>query len=314
MQDEKLRTIIEASKMYYQLDYSQQEIAKKLGISRPTVSRYLQQAKEEGIVQIKINDPAEDCNILAIQLKERFGLRDVFIVGIPQYEDHIVKKYIGKEAAHYLYCHVKDRDIIATTWGTTMYQVAKQLQMKHVKEVKVVQLNGGVSHSEKNTYASEIIHMFGKAFNTYPHFLPLPAIVDHILVKQAIEADRHIHSVLELGRQANIAIFTVGSPLPSSLLIQTKYFSDDVLEMIYKEAAGDICSRYFDRFGNICDESLNQRTIGIDLSELKAKEKSILVAGGVNKIDAIAGALAGGYANVLITDQFTATALMENAG
>jgi deoxyribonucleoside regulator len=141
--------------------------------------------------------------------------------------------------------------------------------------------------------------------------LPLPAIVDHIVVKQAIEADRHIRRVLDLGRQANIAIFTVGVPSPNSVLIQTEYFSEEVLEMIYAKAAGDICSRYFDRNGVICDDYLNQRTIGIELGELAQKEQSILVAGGMSKIDAIYGALQGGYANTLITDQFTAKSLLD---
>lgn len=313
MQDKKLAKIIEATKLYYQMNYSQQEIAKKLGVSRPTVSRFLQLAKEEGIVEIKINDPSENGNVLACQLKEKFDLKNALIATVPQYEEDVVKKYLGEETAKYLFQTVKDHDIIATTWGTTIYQSAIQLQMKHVKDVKVVQLNGGVSHSETNTYASEIMHLFAKSFNTYPHLLPLPAIVDHVVVKQAIEADRHIRKVLELGCEANIALFTVGVPTPNSVLIQTKYFSDEVLDMIYSKAVGDICSRYFDDEGNICDQSLNQRTIGIELNELAKKEQSILVAGGASKIDAILGALKGKYANILITDQFTAKALLDLA-
>ena len=78
-----------------------------------------------------------------------------------------------------------------------------------------------------------------------------------------------------------------------------------------REGAGDICSRYIDVEGIICSEELNQRTIGIDLEELKRKERSILVAGGIQKVDGIYGALRGGYANVLITDQFTAKYLLE---
>lgn len=299
--------------MYYQLDYSQQEIAKKLGVSRPTISRFLQQAKEEGIVQIKIMDPTEDVEMIANDLLERFHLKKVIVVAVPQYEDTIVLKYLGEETANYLYQIVKDHDMISTTWGTTLYQVAAHLQNKHVKDVKVVQLNGGVSHSETNTYASEILHLFGKAFNTNPHLLPLPAIVDHVVVKQAIEADRHIRKVLEMGRKANIAVFTVGAPNVNSVLIQTKYFSDEELKLIYSKATGDICSRYFDINGNICDENLNQRTIGIELNELAKKEQCILVAGGVNKVDGIYGALQGRYANILITDQFTAKSLLSKA-
>jgi deoxyribonucleoside regulator len=40
------------------------------------------------------------------------------------------------------------------------------------------------------------------------------------------------------------------------------------------------------------------------------KEKSILVAGGQSKLESIQAALKGKYANILVTDQFTAKALL----
>ena len=42
---EKQRLSIEAAKLYYQSDYSQQDIAARLGVSRPTVSRLLHTPK-----------------------------------------------------------------------------------------------------------------------------------------------------------------------------------------------------------------------------------------------------------------------------
>jgi deoxyribonucleoside regulator len=311
MEQDKLSKIVEAARLYYELDYSQQDIAKELGVSRPTVSRLLQQAKEQGIVRIEIIDPFENIEKLAHQLEQKFGLKKVLIASVSQDEDSIIKQHIGKLAADYLHEIIKDGDTIGVTWGTTLYQVALELRSKHVKDVNVVQLKGGVSHSEVNTYASEILTLFGQAYGTTPHYLPLPAIVDHAMVKQAVETDRHIRKVLEMGKRADIAVFTVGGTFSDALLLRLGYFSEEDLEVIYSKAAGDICSRFFDKQGNICSESLNSRTIGIELEQLKEKEKSILVAGGFRKVEAIYGALKGKYANVLITDHFTARALLE---
>jgi deoxyribonucleoside regulator len=308
---EKISKVIEAAKLYYLLDYNQNEIAKMLGVSRPTVSRLLQQAKSDGIVQINIMDPTEDVENLGKQLEKRFNLKKAVVASIPQYDDHIIKNYLGEKAAAYLDVIVKDDDIIGVTWGTTIYHVATELKQKFVKNVKVVQLKGGVSYAETNTYASEILYLFGKAYNTAPHNLPLPAIVDHVVVKQAMEADRHIRKILELGKQANIALFTMGPIKTDSLLFQLGYFTESDLESLYGKAVGDICSRFFDKNGEICNESLNERTLGVNLDELRKKEYSILVAGGPNKIDGIYGALKGKYANVLITDQFTAKFLLD---
>jgi deoxyribonucleoside regulator len=308
---EKLTKVIEAAKLYYLLDYNQNEIAKILGVSRPTVSRFLQQAKSDGIVQINIMDPTEDVLNLAIQLENKFKLKKAIVASIPQFENHIIKNYLGEKAAAYLNEIVKDDDIVGVTWGTTLYHIAIELKQKFVKDVKVVQLKGGVSHAETNTYASEILYLFGKAYNTAPHNLPLPAIVDHVVVKQAMEADRHIRKILELGKQANIALFTIGSIKKDSLLFQLGYFTESDLESLYGKAVGDISSRFFDKDGKVCNQSLNDRTLGIGLDDLRKKEHSILVAGGPNKIEGIYGALKGQYANVLITDQFTAHFLLD---
>ncbi|MEH7117928.1 sugar-binding transcriptional regulator [Neobacillus vireti] len=311
MELDKLNKVIQAAKLYYLLDYNQNEIAQKLGVSRPTVSRLLQQAKSEGIVQITIMDPTENVENLAMQLEKKFQLKKAIVTSIPQYEDHIIKNYLGEKAAAFLNDIVKDDDIIGVTWGTTLYHIAVELRQKFVKNVKVVQLKGGVSHAETNTYASEILYLFGKAYNTTPLNLPLPAIVDHIVVKQAMEADRHIRRILEMGKKANISVFTIGSIKTDSLLFQLGYFTDSDLESLYGKAVGDICSRFFDKDGKVCNESLNQRTLGVNLDELSKKEYSIVVAGGPNKIEGIYGALKGKYANVLITDQFTAKFLLD---
>ncbi|WP_332696122.1 sugar-binding transcriptional regulator [Halalkalibacter lacteus] len=311
MEQNKRMKMIEAAKMYYILDYNQSEIAKKLGVSRPTVSRFLQQAKNEGIVQITIHDPTENIEALERNLVEKYQLQKVVVGSVPCFEEELIKKALGEKAAEYLYKTITDGDTIGVAWGTTIYHVAQELKQKYWKGVKVVQLKGGVSHSETHTYASEILHLFGKAFHTNPHHLPLPAIVDHVLVKRAMETDQHIRKILEMGRQANVAVFTVGVSSSDSLLFQLGYFSDEDAKIISSKAVGDISSRFFNEDGNICHPDLNSRTLGIELEELKRKEKSILVAGGAPKLEAIYGALKGRFANVLVTDQYTAKLLLD---
>lgn len=311
MEQDKLLKVIKAAKLYYLLDYNQSDIAKELGVSRPTVSRFLQLAKQEGIVEIKIMDPTEDVENLSNKLEQKFNLKKAIVTHIPQYEESIIKTYLGEKTSDYLYKIVKDGDIIGVTWGTTLHHIAVELKQKEVKDVKVVQLKGGVSHSDTNTYANEILYLFGKAFNTTPHHLPLPAIVDHTVVKHAMEADRHIKKILEMGKEANIALYTIGPIKSESLLFQLGYFTEEDLKVIYSKAVGDISSRFFDENGNICNENLNARTLGIELEELKNKEYSILVAGGAHKINGIHGALKGEYANVLVTDQYTAKFLLD---
>lgn len=312
MNEEKQGKLIEVAKLYYQFDLSQQKIAEKLGISRPSVSRLLQQAKEQGIVQIKILDHSKGTDELAATLKKKFNLKECIVVSLPVYKEETIKKGLGQVAAQYIGKIVKNGDIIGATWGTTLYQVAQHVEPKNVKGVSVVQLNGGVSYSKTNTYAADILNYLSSAFNTVPHFLPLPAIVDQTLVANALMSDRHIRRVLDLGKQSNIALYTVGEINYQSTLFNAGYYSAKDLETLKDLGGiGDICSRIFDLEGNICSPELDERTIGIKLSELSKKEYSILIAGGMDKLDGIYGALNGEFANVLIIDQHTAQLLLE---
>ncbi|MGG1876141.1 sugar-binding transcriptional regulator [Paenibacillus cisolokensis] len=311
MDYDKQRLCIEAARLYYLSDFSQQDIADRLGVSRPTVSRLLQHAKEQGYVRIQIIDPQDDLDALGERVRKKYALDQVLISYSPVNEYREIQKHIGKKAADYIHDIVKDNDIIGVTWGTTMHAVATQLQHKAVRGVEVVQLKGGVSHSHVNTYAADIVNRFAEAFHTAARYLPLPVIFDRVELKRMVDEDRHIQRILELGRQANIAVFTVGTVKEDALLFRLGYLTKEEQHLLQEIGAGDICSRFFDAQGRICSEDINNRTVGMELEELRQKETSMLVAGGQRKLIAIKAALVGGYANTLVTDQYTAEALLQ---
>ena len=312
MYRDKDKLAINVAKLYYRSDYSQQKIAQELGVSRPSISRLLQYAKDKGYVNIQIVDPVEDMSHMEQRLKDKLHLKDVKIASSTINDEEEIKKYIGITAARYLDSIIKDGDIIGVGWGTTLYNMSQALVPKAIKGSQVVQLEGGISHSEWNNYAREILESFAANFDTVAQYLPLPVIFDTKETKELVDRDRYIKRVLELGRHANIAIFSVGTVRPNALFFRLGYTGIEEQEKIQKSSVGDICSRFFDVEGRICNRDLDDRTVGITLSELRDKEFSIMISGGEAKINAIKAALKGRYANVLITDQFTGKALLED--
>lgn len=310
MDEEKDKLSIATAKLYYESNYSQQEICEKLGISRPTVSRLLQYAKDKGFVRIEVVNPFEDVGELADALQKKFGLEKVFVTFAPVDKYSEIIKSITTTAAEYLDDIVGDSDIIGVSWGVTLNTLAEKLKTKNVNDVKVVQLKGGMSHSKTQTHAIETVNLFAKAYHSTPNYLHLPVVFDRKEVKDVVSEDRHIERIVQLGKDANIAVFTVGSAGVDSLLFKLGYFDEAETKMLQEKAAGDLCSRFIDENGKICDEAVNARTVGIELDDLKKKENRILVAGGDHKVGAIKAALRGGYANVLIIDQFTAKKIL----
>lgn len=309
----KSTVLVEAAKLYYEHQFSQLEISKKLGVSRPTVSRLLQQARNTGIVKIEITDPSEIGTQLESTLVKKFSLKKAIVVPNDTDDIKIIKKRLGKAAILLVDQLISEGTILGVSWGTTMQQVAHQIRSRRVKDMVVVQLNGGISRAEFDTHASEIAKTIGDSYKAIPYLMPLPAIVDNAKLKKVILSDRNISRTLELGRKANIALFTIGSFGHNSVLVKADYFEpDEVNELLKSGAVGDICSRILKADGTICSDELDGRTIGIELEELKKKQYSIAVAGGKDKLAAIQAGLNGKWFNSLITDEWIATELLRD--
>jgi deoxyribonucleoside regulator len=305
--------LIEAARLYYEHQLSQQVISRKLGVSRPTVSRLLQQARDKGIVKIEIIDPQELGTKLEKKLTARFHLKKVVIVPNDTVDSNIIKQRLGKAAVLFVDKLINEGSVLGISWGTTMQEIARQVQKRLLNDMVVVQLNGGVSRAEFDTHASEIAKAIGENYRAIPYLMPLPAIVDSSELKLAILSDRNIARTLELGKRAEIALFTVGSFGFNSVLVRADYFEpDEVDSLLHAGAVGDICSRILNKNGQVCSPELNARTIGIELEDLRRKPYSIAVAGGKDKLSAIRAGLKGKWFNCLITDEWIAAELLKD--
>jgi len=312
LSSEHTAVLVEASRLYYEHGLSQERIARKLGVSRPTVSRLLQAARDEGIVRIEIFDPLDRGTQIEDQLKEKFQLNKVVVVPNENEEDYIIKRRLGQSAVNLLDQLVVEGTTLGISWGTTMQEVASKVRKRAVNDMTVVQLNGGISRAEYDTHASEISKKLGENYGAIPFLLPLPAVVDNPELKEAIIADRNIKRTLELARKAEIGMFTVGSFGYDSVLVKADYFEPDEVDFLLNQGAvGDICSRILTHDGKICSSELDARTIGIELEDLKKKPHSIAVAGGKEKLQAIRGALKGKWFNSLVTDEWVANELLR---
>lgn len=309
MESSEKAKLIEVARLYYEHNFSQLQIARKIGISRPGVSRLLQAARETGIVKIEIIDPDMHGTRLELSVREKFGLKNVIIVPDDANPSQI-KKRLGAATVKYLDKLLSQDVILGVSWGSTMQEVAKNFNRKPVNGMVVVQLNGGVSKAEYDTHASEIAQRIGEKLWATPFLLPLPAIVDNAGLKNAILKDRNIARTLDYARSANIAIYTIGLFNKDSVLVKADYFNQDEVESLQKNnAVADICSRIITKDGRICSEALDSRTIGIELDELRKKEYSIAVAGGKEKLPAVQAGLQSGVFNILITDEYIASNL-----
>lgn len=304
------RTLIKIAYYYYKLGMTQGEIAKKLSISRQKVNRSISSLVAEGIVTITINGYENLYIDLEQELEDQFGLKEVIVTTNLDGQDSIPK--IGIAGANYLEKIITDESVIGVSWGRTLSAVASNLPTTLKKNVSVVQLVGGMNLKNVSIKADEITRSIAHAFAGTPYLMYAPAIVKDANLREAILSDQSFEDTFEMIKKCNIAVVGIGALNQESTLFKENYLTQEDFTML-KEAkcVGDICSHYYDLNGEPFIGNINSRVIGPDIKELKQIELVIGLAAGEDKIDAIIGALAGDYLDVLITDHVTAEQIIN---
>lgn len=309
-----LRLLSKVSRLYYEQNLTQGEIAERLRLSRPKVSRLLQQALDEGIVQITVHSPPSVYSGLEEQIEQKFGLHEAVVVEVlnPSSQD-MVSREIGVAAANYFQRTIQDGDIIGMAWGSTLNAMVGALQPMEVHDVHVVQMIGGLGTPEAEVHATSLCRRLTQLLNSRLTLLHAPGVVDSQVVKQAILTDSHVQEVQALFGRINVAYVGVGSPTPDSVVMRDGSIirQHDLDALLANGAVGDIVLRYFDAVGKPVHSDLDERVIGISLEQLKHIPRVVGVTGGPQKHEVIYGALLGGLINILITDEHTARYLVE---
>jgi Transcriptional regulator, contains sigma factor-related N-terminal domain len=305
--------LIKVCKLYYFDSWTQEKIAAKFGVSRPIISKALQKAREEGIVEIVIHDDNYEVLELEETLEKEFGLQEAIVVPTRDIGDEMINSVVGRKAAQYVSKAVRSAKRIGVSWGMTLYHMVKEYSMENREGVKVIPLVGGMGTNKIELHSNQIAYELSKKLNGHCESLYSPAIVESVELRDMLTAVPDIAFVLEEGKQCDVALVGIGNPFANSTMEETGYVNKNELEELKKHGVvGDINSFFIEADGRPSSHSINQRVIGIGLDHLKKIKKVIAIAFGQYKVDSILATLRGGYLNALITDHITAAQLIRN--
>ena len=301
---DELAMIYKTCKLYYEEGYTQNEIAEILGISRPTVARLLKGGKEQGIVKLELVNPFNnDYFELAEQLEKRYGLREVIIVP-DENDEYIQKKEVAKAAAEYFDRVLEKDDIIGFSMGTTIKLVVDYVTKRQNLNLTFLPLIGGTGQIQQEIHPNDIVLDFVKKYGGEFKLLHAPAVVSNKEIKNEFLKEKNISDIISYGKKCDIAMVGIGTPLSQeSTMMKTGYFNRTELEEFKQNnVVGDICLQFYNKSGENYNFEFNERVIGIELDDLKKIRTVIGAAAGVEKTDAVIGALNGKFLDVLVTN------------
>ena len=278
---ENRRLLAKVCEMYYLMDMSQKEIAARLNISRPQICRMIAQAREIGIVEIRIHNPQEKDTELERRLISRFPLEDAVVVGLEDAEAESREALFSREAARYLDSLLASGMDLGVMSGKTVSAVSMQMKGGGKRLGTVVPLVGGIGPASPDLHANAI----------------------------ALTIARKTHAV-SLAMNAPLA---VSSPEAAALFRQEPAIAQqDLAGLREAGAVCSVCTSWFDENGREVG-GLSARSIGLGLMDLK-RSRVIAAARGRSKRQAITAALKTGRISVLMTDAETARSLLSENG
>jgi DNA-binding transcriptional regulator LsrR (DeoR family) len=304
------RQLVKIANLYYADGWTQEQIAKKVGVSRPVISKLLQKAKELGIIEVYIKDENAHTVELELKLEKEFRLKDVIVVSTVGYTSEMSRKAVGQAGAYYLSRNLKDVKRLGISWGTTVAEVVKEYPYERREGIKIIPLEGGMGRQYVEIHANQLAYELSKKMNSTCSYLYAPAIVETEELKERLLEMHDIEAVLEEGKNVDVALISIGNPHKGSTLRKMGYLQEDDLNSLRKMGVvGDIASRFFDKLG--APISQDDKVIGISLEQLKKISTVIAVVEGVYKLESVLSALNGDYLDVLIIDEQTAAALLD---
>lgn len=315
MDPEKLEQLAQVASWYYEENVSLNGIAKRLKRSVSMVSRMLQEARDQNLVEIKIRYPVRTDSLLEQKLCETFGLQTAQVYLNREFEDStVLQKCLAQLGARYLQQQLKEDSKIGIGWGSSVYNIVAAMPYLSLPKTQVIQVSGAVGGTDPTVDGAQMARWLAQKLDASSRFLHTPLIVQSEVIAQALREDPTLIMSLKLAKQVDLALIGVGTPyIADAGLRRAGYLSDkEVAQLKEQHAAGDIIGFHFNQAGKVLDTPLNRRIVGLTPEDLLMLPQVIVAAHGSEKVPAILASLKGRFISSLITDAITANLVLEH--
>ena len=297
--------------LYYIAGNTQDEIAKKLKVSRATAQRLVSLCLSERLITFRLEHPIAACMELAARLRDKFALETCEVVPTNPVAPNAVAG-VAERAAALLESTLRSEKpmIIAIGTGRTMRAAVEQIPAMDCPNHQVVSLVGNISPDGSASFFDTLARLadLTKARH-YP--MPLPVLLASSAERQQLLKVGPVSRVRALAEKADLRLVGIGQMDQTAPLYVDGFVThDELLEMLRLGAIGEVTAWAIDAAGHVIDNGTNRRVTSVPLP-IPAKALTVGAALGRSKLPAIRAALLGRVINGLITDEATAQALLK---
>ena len=309
---ERKKFLSKIARLYYSERLTQEEIAGRLNISRTKVSRYLDEARKDKIVEIKINLPEEDYSNLEYRIEKSFKIKECIVVPTFDNKEEILKMMAGP--LNNLFERIlAGGSYLGIGWGSSLKTIADYIYVSGKSDIKVVPIIGGLGKIGTGVHTNSVAKNIADRLGSISYVIHSPAVLDSKEIREIVENDSNTREIIKLYEKIDTALVGLSDIGPDSTLIKTGSFNLE--EFKYLDGlgvVGDVNLIFINENGKHVPNKIDERIVRISPDRLKKVKNVIGVAFGRRKLKVILGALRGGLINILFTDQETAENIINS--
>jgi deoxyribonucleoside regulator len=303
------RLAIRSAMLYYQAGLTQSEIGDRLGYSRVKINRVLRLARSHGILEVQVKIPAGWHIEIETELIRVLGLRDAVVVSSDQ-SGRTLESVLAEGASQFLLAQLQPGIRIGLGIGRTVAQLPERFRPDRQVDCSFIELIGSTYNQDWARF--DVTSRMAELAGGTREGLQVPGFVTDPDLGSRLAQEPSVADALDRARNSDIMVQSVGPVDTSAILFESDVLTaDDLIDLRERGAVGDALGYYFDINGDHVQSRSDSNLIGISLDDLRNVSWSVLVAGGAAKVQPIIGGLRGGYFNTLVTDDLTATAVLE---
>lgn len=304
MNDEKI-LMSEVAVLYYEKKHTQQEIADIMNLSRQTVSKLLNDAIKENIVEIKINNPVINREHLREKISQKFSIKTCIVCNVSGHSSSVRMQMTVRAAKEYLNPILKSGGKkIAVSWGRTVEELINVMPEISTEGNTVFPLFGATDNENSYFSSNELARSLADKLGASVQYAWFPYLPDNEDDCALLKRLSYFEKLQALWREADLAIVGIGNTDVLETFGKTFGYSDKKSEVI-----GDIATHFFNAEGEFIP--LYDRALCASAEDIKKAKETVAIAFGAEKVKAIIGALKTGLIDTLITDEYTAKGILE---
>lgn len=142
--------------------------------------------------------------------------------------------------------------------------------------------------------------------------MPAPLIASSHEMAAAMRAETSVSDIIRMAELSSFTLVGIGAMHETATIVRSGVISqNEMLRLKMSGSVGDVLCHFVDEYGALVPSDIEDRLISTPLEQLRSMDNVVGLAAGTQKAEAIRAVLRGGYLDVLITDEPTASLLLK---